>query len=187
MHGAQIPLDAAPGQPNLLPQGGNQADYVDAEPLPTQRYAVLSRWGQTAPSASWTIPGDIDVLGYLHRNLGQVDDLSSALGPTPRQLGSTVGTLLYHMLHLLGGHHAGPGKAVATRLAWTFGPGWLPVDFGLQTRHPPGTAGFGLPCQLGNPLLQPFDADLLPDDDANEDIAMGGPEIDFGIHASYMT
>ena len=146
-----------------------------------------SRWGQTAAAASWTIPGDVDVLGYLRRNLGQLDDLPSALGPTPRQLGSTVGTLLYHMLHPLGGRHASLGKAVATRLAWTFGLGWLPVDFGLQTRHPPGTAGFGLPFQLGNPLLQPVDADLLPDDDANEDIAMGSPEIGFGIRASYMT
>ncbi len=187
VHGVQIPLDAAPGQPSLFPQGGNQADDVDAEPLPTQRHAVQLRWGQTAPSAFGTGAGQVDVLGYLRRNLGQVNDLPSALGPTPRQLGSTVGTLLYHMLHLLSGRHAGPGKAVATRLAWTFGPGWLPVDFGLQTRHPPGTAGFGLPCQLGNPLLQPVDADLLPDDDANEDISMGSPEIDFGNHASYMT
>ncbi len=119
-----------PGQPSLLPQGGNQADDVDAEPLPTQRHAVLSRWGQTAASAPGTGAGQVDVLGYLRRNLGQLDDLPSALGPTPRQLGSTVGTLLHRMLHLLG---------------------WLPVDFGLQTRHPPGTAGFGLPCQLGKP------------------------------------
>ena len=171
----------------LLPQGGNQADYVDAKMLPTQRHAVLLRWGQTAPSAPGTGAGDVDVPGYLHRNLGQVDDLPSALGPTPRQLGSTVGTLLYHMLHPLGGRHANLGKAVATRLAWTFGLGWLPVGFGLQTRHPPGTVGFGLPFQLGNPLLQPFDDDLLPDDDANEDIAMVSPEIGFGIHASYMT
>ncbi len=187
MHGVQIPLDAAPGQPSLLPQGGNQADDVDAEPLPTQRHAVQSRLGQTALLTHRAGAGDVDVLGYLRRNLGQVNDLPSALGPTPRQLGSTVGTLLYHMLHPLGGRHASLGKAVATRLAWTFGLGWLPVDFGLQTRHPPGTAGFGLPCQLGNPLLQPVDADLLPDDDANEDIAMGSPEIGFGIHASYMT
>ncbi len=76
---------------------------------------------------------------------------------------------------------------MATRLAWTFGLGWLPVGFGLQTRHPPGTAGFGLPFQLGNPFLQPFDDGLLPDDDANEDIAMGSLEIGFGIHPSYMT
>ncbi len=187
MHSAQVPLDAAPGQPSLLPQGGNQADDVDAEPLLAQHHAVLLRLGQTAPSASWTIPGDIDVLGYLHRNLGQVNDLPSALGPTPRQLGSTVGTLLHRMLHPLGGRRAGLGKDVATRLAWTFGLGWLPVGFGLQTRHLPGAAGFGLPFQLGNPLLQLLDDGLLPDDDANEDIAMVSPEIDFGNHASYMT
>ena len=45
VHRAQIPLDGADGQPAFFPQGGNQADDVDAEPLPTQRHAVLSRSG----------------------------------------------------------------------------------------------------------------------------------------------
>ncbi len=181
MDGAQVPLDAADGQPAFFPQGGNQADYVDAEPLPTQHHTLQSRLGQTALLTHRAGAGDVDVLGYLRRNLGQLDDLPSALGPTPRQPGSTVGTLLHRMLHPLGGRHAGPGKAVATRLAWTFGLGWLPVDFGLQTRYPPRTAGFGLPFQLGNPLLQPFDDDLLPDDDADGAIAMGSPESLFTI------
>ena len=143
MHGIQVPLDGAEGLPGLLAQGGNQADDVDPQPLLTQRRVVLLRWGNAAASASWTIPGDIDVLGNFRRNLGQVDDLPSALGPTAGQLGPTVGTLLQHMLHPPGGRHASPGKAVATRLAGHFGLGWLPLGFGLQTGHPPGTAGFG--------------------------------------------
>ena len=33
MHGVQIPLDAADGQPPLFPQRGDQAEQVDAEAL----------------------------------------------------------------------------------------------------------------------------------------------------------
>ena len=33
MDGAQIPLDAADGQPPLFPQRGDQAEHVDAEAL----------------------------------------------------------------------------------------------------------------------------------------------------------
>ena len=51
-------------------------------------------------------------------------------------------------------------------------------------REPLGSA---CRSKLGNPLLQPVNDDLLPDDDANEDISMGSPEIGFGNHASYMT
>ena len=40
MHGAQIPLDGAEGQPGLLPQGGNQAHYIDPQTLLPQRHAV---------------------------------------------------------------------------------------------------------------------------------------------------
>ena len=128
------------------------------------------RLGNTAASAAGTGVGHVNVLGYLSRSLRQVDQLPSALGPTPKQLGPAVGTVLQSVLHSVGGRHARSGKAVAARLAWTFGLGWLPVAFGFQTRHPAGACGFGLPFQLGNPFLQPFNDRLLPDDDANENI-----------------
>ena len=127
------------------------------------------------------------MLGYLRRNLGQVDDLPSALGPASRQVGPAVGTLLHHMLHSVGGRHAGSGKAVRPGFARLLGTCWLPVRFGLQTGHPAGALGFGLAFQLGNAFLQPLDDGLLSDYDANQDIPVGGPEIDFGIHPSYMT
>ena len=40
MHGVQIPLDAADGQPPLFPQRGDQAEQVDAEALLAQDHAV---------------------------------------------------------------------------------------------------------------------------------------------------
>ena len=40
MHGFQIPLDAADGQPPLFPQRGDQAEQVDAEALLAQSHAV---------------------------------------------------------------------------------------------------------------------------------------------------
>ena len=187
MHGVQIPLDGAPRQPGLLPQGGNQAEQVDPQPLLAQRRTVRLRRGNAAPSAKGTAAGYVDVPGNLYRNLGPVNDLPSAMGPTPRQLAATAGTLLYHVLHPLGGRHAGPGKAVAARLAWPLGLGRFPVGFELQTRHPPGTAGFGLPFQLGNPFLQPPDGGLLPDDDPDPDIPVGDGEVNFRFHPSYMT
>ena len=140
MHGVQIPLDGAPRQPGLLPQGGNQAEQVDPQPLLAQRRTVRLRRGNAAPSAKGTAAGYVDVPGNLYRNLGPVNDLPRAMGPTPRQLAATAGTLLYHVLHPLGGRHAGPGKAVAARLAWPLGLGRFPVGFELQTRHPPGLA-----------------------------------------------
>ena len=126
------------------------------------------------------------MLGNLHRNLRQVNDLPSALSPTPRQLAATVGTLLYHVLHPLGGRQwvrakpwrrglRGPLGWAAFRSALGFRPG--------IRREPP----FGLPFQLGNPLFQPFDDGLLPDDDPGQDIPVGDGEVNFRIHLSYMT
>ena len=187
MHGVQVPLDGAQRQPSLLPQGRNQADDVDPQTLLAHHHAVQLRFGATAASALWTGAGQVNVLGYLRRNLGQVDHLPSALGPASRQVGPAVGTLLHRMLHSVGGRHPASGKAVRSGFAWPLGTCWLPVRFGLQTGHPAGAAGFGLAFQLGNPLLQPLDDGLLADYDANQDISVGGPEIDFSIHPSYMT
>ena len=187
MHGVQIPPDGADGQPSLLPQGDNQADDVDPQTLLAQCHVVRCRSGRPVASAPGTDAGDIDVLGNLHRNLGQVNDFPSALGPTAGQPGPAVGALIHRVFYPLGGRHAGPGKAVGPRLAWRFGLGRLPVGFGFQTGHPTRAPGFGLPFQLGNPLLQALDDGLLPDDAGDEDIPVGSGEVDFPIHIRYMT
>ncbi len=187
MDSAQIPLDGANGQSGLFPQRGNQADQVDAQALLAQHHTVQLRWGNAAASAGWAGAGDIDVLGNFRRNLGQVDDFPSTLGPTTGQLSSAVRAVRHGVLHPLGGRHAGPGKAVGTRLAGRFGLGRFPVGFGLQTGHPTRAPGFGRAFQLGNPLLQPLDDDLLPDDDGNQDIPVGSLEINFPVNAHYMT
>ena len=127
------------------------------------------------------------MLSYLHRNLGQVDDFPCPLGPTAGQLGSTVGTLFHHMLHSLGRRRAGPGKAVGSRLAWLLGSIRLPLGFGLQTGHPSRNPGFGPPFQLGNPFLQVLDDGLLPNDDPNQNIPVGGGEVDFMLHDPNLT
>ena len=194
MHGAQIPLDGAEGQPGLLPKRGNQAHYIDPQTLPPQRHAVQLRRWHTAASAAWAGAGDVSVLGNLHRNLGQVNDFPSALGPAAGQLSSAVGALFQRVLHPLGRRHAGAGKAVGTALAWPFGLGRFPVGFGLQTGHPTRAAWLGRPLELANPFLQPLDDRLLPDDDGllpdnagNQGIAVGSLEVNFRIHTHYMT
>ena len=85
MHRSQVPLDGTEGQPGLFPQRGNQADQVDPQALLAQHHLVqLRRWHPAAMTLG-AGAGDIGVLGYLHRNLGQLDDLPSALGPAPGQ------------------------------------------------------------------------------------------------------
>ena len=83
MHGVQIPLDAADGQPPLFPQRGDQAEQVDAEALLAQDHTVQYRRRCAAPSAGRASPSNVDVLGDLHRNHRQLDDFPSALGPVP--------------------------------------------------------------------------------------------------------
>ncbi len=187
MDGAQIPLDGANGQSGLLSERGDQADQVDPQTLLAHHHVVQLRWGQTAASASWTIPGDIDVLGNLRRNLGQLDDLPSALGPAAGQRGSAIGAALHHMLHPSRGRHATAGKAVGPTLAWSLALGRYPAGLGFQTGHPPGTAGFGRPFQLGNPFLQALDDGLLSGYDGDEHIAVSGGQVNFRIHTRYMT
>ena len=143
--------------------------------------------GHPAPLALGAGAGDIGVLGYLHRNLGQLDDLPSALGPAAGQLDPTIGTPLQRVLHTLVGRHSGSGKARATGLARLLGSIRSPVAFGLQAGHPSRTAGLALAFRLGNPLLQAFNDGLLSDDDADEHIPVGSPEINFTVHPSYMT
>ena len=84
MHGVQLPLDAADGQPPLFPQRGDQAEQVDAEALLAQDHAVQYRRRCAAPSAGRASPSKVDVLGDLHRNHRQLDDFPSALDPAAR-------------------------------------------------------------------------------------------------------
>ena len=61
------------------------------------------------------------------------------------------------------------------------------INFEFQTRHTAGAARFAAAFQLGNPLLQPINDGLLPDDDADEHIPVGSPEINFPVHPIHMT
>lgn len=99
------------------------------------------------------------------------------------------GAAVQGVLHPLGGRHALPGKAVATRLAGLLGLGWLAVCFGFQTGHPAETAGFGRPFQLelGNLFLQTLDDGLLPDYDGNENIPVSSLQAVLNSHIRYMT
>ena len=127
------------------------------------------------------------MLGNPHRNLGQLDDFPSALYPTTGQLGSTVRAPIQRVLHPLVGRHPGPGEALRPTLAWFLGLVRFPVALGLQAGHTAGAARSGPPFQMGNPLLQLINNGLLPDDDADEHIPVGSPEINFTVHPSYMT
>ena len=194
MHGVQIPLDAADGQPPLFPQRGDQAEQVDAAALLAQDHAVQLGWGQTATPTPGADPGRIDVLGNFHRNLGQVDDLPGAVGPTAGQLGSAVGTVVHGVLHPSRGRHATAGKAVASLLAGPLLRWGLPARFRLEAGHSERAARFRLAFQFGNPPLQPLNHPLLFQngglqlgDDGNENIAVDGGEVNFSIHALYMT
>ena len=170
VHRVQVPLDDAERQPGFFPQRGDQADQVDPQTLFAQHHALQLRWRHTAAPAAWAGASDVGVFGDCHRHLGQIDDfpgddLPGVVGPAAGQLGSAVGTPLHHMLHPMGGGHAGAGEAMRPTLAWFPGLGWLAINLGLQTGHPTRAFGFGLPFQLGNPLLQLIDHRLLPDEE----------------------
>ena len=67
-------------------------------------------------------------------------------------------------------------------------------DFALRPGIRGGTPGLRLAFQFGNPPLQPLNHPLLFQngglqlgDDGDEDTAVGGGEVNFSIHALYMT
>ena len=193
MHGVQIPLDAADGQPPLFPQRGDQAEQVDAETLLAQDHAVQYRRRCAAPSAGRASPSNVDVLGDLHRNHRQLDDFPSALGPAAGPVGAAIGAVLHHVLHPMGGCHARAGEAVAALLAGLLRWG-LPGRFRLEAGHSGRATRFGLAFQFGNPPLQPYNHHLqlgndrlLLHDDGDENIATRGGQVNFGIHSLYMT
>ena len=194
MHGVQIPLDAADGQPPLFPQRGDQAEQVDAEALLAQDHAVQYRRRCAAPSAGRASPSKVDVLGDLHRNHRQLDDFPSALGPAAGPVGAAIGAVLHHVLHPMGRCHARAGEAVASLLAGLLLRWGLPGRFRLEAGHSERVARFRLAFQFGNPPLQPLNHPLLFQngglqlgDDGDEDIAGGGGQVNFGIHSLYMT
>ena len=118
-----------------------------------------------------------------------LDDLPSALGPTAGQLGSAGGSGVPPVAW------ASCGRAKPWRRCLR-GPGCaggFRPDFALR----PGIrrdARFRLAFQFGNPPLQPLNHPLLFQngglqlgDDGDEDSAVGGGEVNFSIHALYMT
>ena len=194
MDGAQIPLDAADGQPPLFPQRGDQADQVDAQALAPQCHAVQLCWGYAAASTRWAGPGDADLLGDLHRNHRQLDDFPSALGPAASPVRPAIGTALHHVLHPMGRCHAPAGEAVASLLSGLLLRWRLAARTGLEAGHSGRAARFRLAFQFGNPPLQPYNHHLqlgndrlLLHDDGDENIATGGGQVNFGIHSLYMT
>ena len=185
MHGVQIPLDAADGQPPLFPQRGDQAEQVDAEALLAQDHAVQFRRRCAAPSARRASPSNVDVLGDLHRNHRQLDDFPSALDPAASQVRPAIGTVLHHVLDPMGRCHARAGEAVASLLSGLLGcccAGGRRT--GLEAGHSGRAVRLRLAFQFGNPPLQPLNHPLLFQngglqlgDDGDENIAVGGDQV----------
>ena len=145
MHGVQIPLDAADGQPPLFPQRGDQAEQVDAEALLAQDHAVQYRRRCAAPSAGRASPSNVDVLGDLHRNHRQLDDFPSALGPAAGPVGAAIGTVLHHVLHRWVGVIRGRAKPWRRCLrGCCCAGGWRP-ELGLRPGIRGGSPGFAWP------------------------------------------
>ena len=194
MHGAQIPLDAADGQPPLFPQRGDAADQVDAQALAPQCCAVQLRGGHSATPTPGVDPGHIDLLGDLHRNHRQLDDFPGALDPAASQVRPAIGTALHHVLHPMGRCHTRAGEAVASLLSGLLLRWRLAARTGLEAGHSGRVIRFRLAFQFGNPPLQPLNHPLLFQngglqlgDDGDENIATGGGQVNFGIHSLYMT
>ena len=94
----------------------------------------------------------------------------------------------------MGGRQARAGEAVASLLAGLLLRWGLAARFRLEAGHSGRVARFRLAFQLGNPPLQPLNHPLLFQngglqlgDDGDEDSAVGGGEVNFNIHALYMT
>ena len=152
MHGVQVPLDGAEGQPPLFPQRGDQAEQVDAEALLAQDHAAQFRRRCAAPSAGRSSPSNVDVLGDLPGNHRQLDDFPGALDPGTSRVSPAIGTVL----HPVDGCHARAGEAVASLLAGPLLRWGLPGRFRLEAGHAERVARFRLAFQFGNPPLQPL-------------------------------
>ena len=94
----------------------------------------------------------------------------------------------------MGRCHAPAGEAVASLLSGLLLRWGLPARTGLEAGHSGRAARFRLAFQFGNPPLQPLNHHLqlgndrlLLHDDGNQHIAVDGGEVNFSIHALYMT
>ena len=105
----------------------------------------------------------------------------------PDRWGAAIGTVLHHVLHPMGRCHTRAGEAVASLLAGPLLRWGLPGRFRLEAGHSERVARFRLAFQFGNPPLQPLNHRLQLGDDGNQHSAVDGGEVNFSIHALYMT
>ena len=179
--------DGTQGESPLLPQGGNQAEQVDAQPLFPQDHPGQVRLGHPAPLTHWASPGDEDVFGNLDRNHRDINDLSGPLHPAPSRAGTALGAGLNPVHHPVGGRHALAGEAVRPGLPGAVLARGPLACGGLDAGHPAGAAGLGLSFQNFNPPLQLGDDRLLLDDDRPQNFSGSSVQIQVGIHTTYLT
>ena len=120
MRRLQVPLDGPHGQPALFPQGRNQADEIDPQPLPACGHSPEGSPGQPPFPAPRTGPGYEDVFGNFGRRHRKFDDLPGPLHPTPAQGSMAFGAKFRSVDYLPRGFHPRPGKAVGRFLRGFF-------------------------------------------------------------------
>ena len=145
MHGVQIPLDAADGQPPLFPQRGDQAEQVDAEALLAQDHAVQFRRRCAAPSARRASPSDVDVLGDLHRNHRQIDDSRVRWVQPPDRWAPQSGQFSITCSTRWVGVMRGRAKPWRRSLRGPCSAGGFRADFALTPGIRSGSPGFAWP------------------------------------------
>ena len=157
----QVPLDGKQGESSGLPEGCDQAEQVDAQPLLTQGFSLQVGLGDSPLPTAGTDPGDKAVLGDLYRGQGNLDHLPSPLHPVATQPCAAVGAGVQGIVYPMGGRYAPTDKAMASGLPGFFGLSRLLRGLGLVTGHPFGSSGLGLPFQDLNAPLQLDDEGLL--------------------------
>ena len=182
-----VRMDGMQGESPLFPQGGNQAEQVDAQPLAAQDHPGQVRLGRPAPLTYWASPGDEDVFGNLGRNHRDINDLSGSLHPAPSQAGTALGAGLQRMLHSVGGIHALAGEPVGSGLPGAVLARWPLAWGGLDAGHPAGAAGLGLSFKNFNPPLQLRDDRLLLGDGRQQNLSGSSVQVQVGIHTTYLT
>ena len=189
MHRPQVPLDGLYGQPAFLPQGRNQADQVDPQPLPAHGHFPEGVPGQPPFPAQRTPPGDEDVFCNFGRTHRKFDDLPGPLHPTPAQGSMAFGARLRGVDHPPGGFHPRPGEAVLTLLSRLLlllrrllAPGGR-----FMPRHPGPQLAAGQPgFQALNPLAQFGDDPLLFRDDRQQGFPARLVKVQPWFHCSFM-